>query len=132
MPSFTPRRCHTARALGACVDVVSIQHDYDIWGGDDGEYVFDFLRALEVPVVATLHTILAKPTTRQRTILSDLIASVDATVVMSKAAATLLTTGYGVVEEVNHRLVFIASGSISTRQIRRGSGVSPYAFKASW
>jgi glycosyltransferase involved in cell wall biosynthesis len=87
---------HTARALGACVDVVSIQHDYHIWGGEDGEYVFDFLRALEVPVVATLHTILAKPTTRQRTILSDLIASVDATVVMSKAAATLLTTGYGV------------------------------------
>ena len=78
------------------MDVVSIQHDYDIWGGDDGEYVFDFLRAVEVPVVATLHTILAKPTSRQRTILSDLVASVDATVVLSQAAATLLTSTYGV------------------------------------
>jgi glycosyltransferase involved in cell wall biosynthesis len=47
-------------------------------------------------VVATLHTVLASPTARQRTILCDLVASVDATVVMSEAARTLLTTKYGV------------------------------------
>jgi len=76
--------------------VVSIQHDFAIWGGQDGEYVFDFVRALEVPSVATLHTVPGKPTPRQREILSDLVASVDAAVVMSKAAAALLTTGYGV------------------------------------
>jgi glycosyltransferase involved in cell wall biosynthesis len=78
------------------VDVVSIQHDFGIWGGQDGEYVFDFVRALEIPAVATLHTVPSKPTPRQREILSDLVASVDAAVVMSKAAASLLTTGYGV------------------------------------
>ena len=76
--------------------MVSIQHDYAIWGGTDGDYVLDFVAALEVPAVATLHTILQAPTPRQRTILSDLIASVDATVVMSKAAATLLASDYGV------------------------------------
>ena len=76
--------------------MVSIQHDYAIWGGQDGEYVLDFVAALEVPAVATLHVIPQAPTPRQRAILSDLIASVDATVVMSKAAATLLTAAYGV------------------------------------
>jgi glycosyltransferase involved in cell wall biosynthesis len=86
----------TASALGACVDVVSIQHDFETWGGDDGEYVMDFVRELEVPAVATLHAIPRTPTPNQRTILVDLIASVDATVVMSKSAATLLATGYGV------------------------------------
>jgi glycosyltransferase involved in cell wall biosynthesis len=78
------------------VELVSIQHDFDIWGGDDGEYVFDFVSALEVPAVATLHTIPRSPTPRQRTILADLIASVDATVVMSRSAATLLASDYGV------------------------------------
>ncbi|MBA2300507.1 MAG: glycosyltransferase [Chloroflexi bacterium] len=58
--------------------------------------MFDFLSTLKVPVVATLHTIPRTPTARQRTILADLVASVDATVVMSEAAATLLTTDYGV------------------------------------
>ena len=52
----------TARALDRCVDVVSIQHEYGIWGGEDGEYVLDFVRALDVPAVATLHTVLRNPT----------------------------------------------------------------------
>lgn len=86
----------TAHALARCVDVASIQHEFGIWGGDDGEYVLDFVRALGVPAVATLHTVLRTPTLRQRTILTELIASVEATVVMSRSAATLLTTVYGV------------------------------------
>jgi glycosyltransferase involved in cell wall biosynthesis len=86
----------TARGLASCVDVVSIQHEYGIWGGADGEYVLDFLSELRVPAVATLHTVLASPTPRQRTILTELINGVQATVVMSRSAATLLTTAYGV------------------------------------
>ena len=86
---------HTAAALGACVELVSIQHDFDTWGGEDGDYVFDFVRSLELPSVATLHSIPRTPTARQRTILSDLVASVDATVVMSDVAASLLATEYG-------------------------------------
>jgi glycosyltransferase involved in cell wall biosynthesis len=85
-----------ARAVAGCVDVVSIQHAYGIWGGDDGEYVLDFVRALDAPAVATLHSILPTPTQRQRAILTELIASVSATVVMSKSAAKLLTRAYGV------------------------------------
>jgi len=85
-----------ARALAACVDLVSIQHEYGIWGGDDGAYVLDFVRALNVPAVATLHTILRAPTLRQRTVLTELIAGVEATVVMSRSAAALLTSAYGV------------------------------------
>ena len=59
-----------------------------------------------MPAVATLHTIPQKPTPRQRKILSDLVASVDAAVVMSQAAATLLTTEYaadaGRIEVIPH------------------------------
>src|SRR5688572_17209041 len=86
----------TGRALGACVESVSLQFDFDTWGGDHGEYVFDLVEALTVPAVATLHAIPRKPTARQRAILADLIASVDATVVMSRSAAKLLTASYGV------------------------------------
>jgi glycosyltransferase involved in cell wall biosynthesis len=85
----------TGRALGACVEAASIQFDYDTWGGDHGEYVFDLIHALDVPAVATIHAIRRQPTPRQRTVLADLIASVDATVVMSQSAAALLTNEYG-------------------------------------
>ena len=78
------------------MDVVSIQHEYGIWGGDDGAYVLDFVRALRIPSIATLHTVLQHPTARQRAILTELIERVDMTVVMSRSAARLLETAYGV------------------------------------
>lgn len=86
-----------ARALNASdVDVVSIQHEYGIWGGADGAYVLDFVRTLQMPAVATLHTVLRQPTARQRLILTELIAASARTVVMSRTAAALLTHAYGV------------------------------------
>ena len=70
-----------------CVDVVSIQHEYGIWGGEDGAHVLDFVRALDVPAVATLHTVLR--TRRRASGRSSPSSSrrVDATVVMSRSAA---------------------------------------------
>ena len=81
--------------MDRCVDVVSIQHEYGIWGGEDGAHVIDFVRALSVPAVATLHTVLRDPTVGQRAVLTELIARTEATVVMSRSAATLLRNVYG-------------------------------------
>ena len=75
---------------------MSIQHEFGIWGGPDGRYVLDFIEALDVPAVTTLHTILREPTVEQRVVLSELVARSDATVVMSRSAAALLTSNYGV------------------------------------
>ncbi len=86
----------TARALGACVDVASLQLGHGIWGGDDGSAVIDFLAALDIPAVATLHAIHAEPTQRQRALMIDVIDRVRTTVVMSRAAAALLTSAYGI------------------------------------
>ena len=65
----SPTTSRVADALNASGDdVVSIQHEYGIWGGDDGAYVLDFVRALRRPVVTTLHTVLrhadARPAAR--------------------------------------------------------------------
>jgi len=78
--------------------VISIQHEYGIWGGPDGAYVLDFVRALRRPVVTTLHTVLRRPTPSQRQILATLVDLSTTTVVMSQAAATMLTRSYGVDE----------------------------------
>ncbi len=86
-----------ARALDRCrVDAVSIQHEYGIWGGADGEHVFDFVNALRIPTVTTLHTVLRDPSPNQRRILVELVRATDATVVMSRAASSLLSEAYGV------------------------------------
>ena len=86
----------SAHELRGCVDVVSIQHEYGIWGGQDGSSVIDFAEALDLPTVATLHTVLREPTDRQRTIMRGLVDRVEATVVMSTSAAELLANAYQV------------------------------------
>jgi glycosyltransferase involved in cell wall biosynthesis len=96
-----------ARALDGCrVDAVSIQHDFSIWGGPDGEFVLDFVRALNLPAVATLHELGRRPTPNQRRIVGELVDATAATVVMSQAAAGLLGRAYGIdpgrVEVISH------------------------------
>jgi len=42
-------------------DVVCLQHEFGLFGGDAGEYIFSFLRNINKPVITTFHTVLAKP-----------------------------------------------------------------------
>ena len=82
-----------ARSLDDCaVRVISVQHDFGIWGGEDGEYVLDFLKELSMPSVATLHDVPSQPTELQRRIMLGILASTDAVVVMSKAASPCSST----------------------------------------
>jgi glycosyltransferase involved in cell wall biosynthesis len=92
----SPTWGRTASIVSDCVDLVSVQHEYGIWGDDDGAGVLEFVDALTVPAVATLHTVLKSPTPHQRRILTDLVRAASATIVMSRAAARLLTAAYGI------------------------------------
>lgn len=89
-----PDYIKTAHALNASVDVVSVQHEYGIWGGADGEYVLDFVAALRVPAIVTTHTVLRSPTPHQRSVLTRLAGLAQASVLMSHSAAGLLVRDY--------------------------------------
>ena len=42
-------------------DVICLQHEYGIFGGEAGRNIIELLLQLEMPVVTTLHTVLAQP-----------------------------------------------------------------------
>ena len=92
--------------LGA--DLLCIQHEYGIFGGDHGEYVVDLARAAAMPVVVTLHTILPQPSERQRQIIQDLNPHVARFVVMAHKGAELLQSAYGIPADKIH---FIPHGA---------------------
>ena len=62
---------------GAGFDVVSLQHEYGIFGGEAGGNIIELLSRLEIPVVTTLHTVLAKPTRAQREVMRQIIDRFD-------------------------------------------------------
>lgn len=78
------------------VDVVSLQHEYGIFGGRAGSLVLDFVRELRMPLVSTLHTVLAEPNPEQRAVMDELTASSERIVVMSEDGARLLGRVHGV------------------------------------
>jgi glycosyltransferase involved in cell wall biosynthesis len=75
-------------------DVVIVQHEYGIYGGIDGQDIVWLLEALRVPTIVVLHTVLARPTPRQRAILEDVIAAAGAVVTMTWTARSRLLDGY--------------------------------------
>ena len=48
----------------ANTDIVSLQHEYGIFGGPAGSHVVRLLRDLRMPIVTTLHTVLREPSRR--------------------------------------------------------------------
>jgi glycosyltransferase involved in cell wall biosynthesis len=84
-----------ARLLSSS-DVAVIQHEYGIYGGDDGDDVLRVIEALTSPSIVVLHTVLEDPTPHQRRVLERVAASATAVVVMTDRARELLATGYQV------------------------------------
>ncbi len=78
------------------VDVLSVQHEYGIFGGKAGSHLLTLLRALRMPVVSTLHTILGEPNDGQRRVMEELTGLSERLVVMSERGAALLRDRYGV------------------------------------
>jgi glycosyltransferase involved in cell wall biosynthesis len=89
------------------VDVVSVQHEYGIFGGKAGNYLLPLLRKLRMPIVTTVHTILGKPDSMQRRAMNEIARLSRRLVAMSARGAALLHNVHGVPE---HKIDIIPHG----------------------
>jgi glycosyltransferase involved in cell wall biosynthesis len=76
-------------------DAALIQHEYGIFGHDEGMAVLDLLRLVDVPKVAVLHTVLRRPSLRQRQIVEG-IGRQSRLVVLCETARSVLEEAYGI------------------------------------
>ena len=53
------------------VDIVSLQHEYGIFGGRSGSHILTLLEELRMPIVTTFHTVLQEPDPDQRRMLQE-------------------------------------------------------------
>ncbi|MEV4687397.1 glycosyltransferase [Microbacterium sp. LWH3-1.2] len=82
-------------ALNAC-DVVIVQHEYGIYGGDDGDQIVEVLAATRTPTIVVLHTVLVAPTPHQREVLTEVCRLAAVVVVMTAHARDNLAAHYAV------------------------------------
>ena len=81
------------------VDVVSLQHEYGIFGGQAGSHILTLLRDLRMPVVTTLHTVLRDPEPAYRKVMDELAELSDRLIVMSRRGHEFLLDIYGIPKE---------------------------------
>ncbi|MGD0940608.1 MAG: glycosyltransferase family 4 protein [Terracidiphilus sp.] len=80
------------------IDVVCLQHEYGIYGGEAGSHVLELLKHLRMPVVTTLHTVLCEPDVDQRNVLREIASRSERLVVMSEHSSRFLQDKFGVPE----------------------------------
>src|ERR1700674_2094830 len=77
-------------------DIVSLQHEYGIFGGEVGGNIIELVSRLEMPLVTTLHTVLAKPSPTQRDVMARILGASSKIVVMAEKGRELLTSVHDV------------------------------------
>jgi glycosyltransferase involved in cell wall biosynthesis len=111
---FTIRQEHQRDYLSAVefinlsgADLCILEHEFGIFGGQDGVYILSLLHRLEIPLIVTLHTIIKAPSYNEKVILIEICRMANKLVVMSHKAIEFLTSIYNIEKE---KIVFIDHG----------------------
>lgn len=105
-------------------DVVSLQHEFGIFGGEAGCHILTLLSQLQMPVVTTLHTVLAEPSAAQRDVLLQIVAKSAKIIVMAEKGRALLREVYRVpaekIEVIAHGIPDIAFSEPAVAKMKLG------------
>ena len=116
-----------AEAINASgAQAVWLQHEFGIFGGAAGEMIFELVDRVAAPLIVTLHTVLADPTSDQRCVMDRLVARASKLVVMSNYVRETLREVYGASAE---QIVHIEHGTpdrpfVDIAPLRRSLGIA--------
>ena len=71
-------------------DVVLVEHEYGIFGGEAGAFVISLVEELAQPLVVTLHTVLSEPSVRQAEALRTLCHRATLVTVFTETARRMV------------------------------------------
>ena len=111
---FTIRQEHQRDYISAVkfinlsgADICILEHEFGIFGGQDGVYILSLLHRLEIPLIVTLHTIIKAPSYNEKAILVEICRMATKIIVMSHKAIEFLTSIYNIERE---KIVFTDHG----------------------
>jgi len=80
-------------------EAIWLQHEFGIFGGPAGCNILELTSATSLPLIVTLHTVLAEPSDEQEAVLRRLVSRADRTIVMATTGAEILNRRHGVSPE---------------------------------
>ena len=90
------------------ISLVSLQHEFGIFGGNAGEYVLDFVRHLKKPLVTTFHTVFEQPQEPYYSIQKEIAERSEHIIVMNRLAIPSLQKTFSISPD---NITFIPHGT---------------------
>jgi glycosyltransferase involved in cell wall biosynthesis len=78
------------------VDLICVQHEFGLFGGEGGSYLSLLLNRLKAPVITTLHTVLDKPEPAYHKSLIDVCNASHKIITMNERGVTMLQDIYNI------------------------------------
>jgi glycosyltransferase involved in cell wall biosynthesis len=78
------------------VDIVCVQHEYGLFGGEAGAYLSLLLNRLKAPIISTLHTVIDDPDTAYHKALADLCNVSYRVITMNERGVDMLRDIYNI------------------------------------
>ncbi|MHC4750439.1 MAG: glycosyltransferase [Planctomycetota bacterium] len=78
------------------VDLVCVQHEFGLFGGDAGAYLSLLLNRLKAPIITTLHTVLDDPSPAYHKSLVDICKASYRVITMNERGVSMLRDIYGI------------------------------------
>ena len=116
-------RIEAARVING-YDFLLVQHEFGIFGGDDGSEILELLEDVHVPILVTLHTVPLKASRGQRRVLELLAKRAHLLVAMTKVARDRFISLY----EVDPEKVVVIPHGATLPPVPSAPPVAPFTF----
>jgi len=104
--------------------VLCVQHEFGLFGGEAGEWLLELLRQVTIPVVTVFHTVLPNPEPHYRKITMELARLSRKIVILTNTARQLMREVYEVspqqLQVIYHGVPDVPFGSTTAAKARMG------------
>jgi glycosyltransferase involved in cell wall biosynthesis len=110
--------------LDSTIKLVHIQHEFGLFGGSYGNYLIDFLKVINIPVVFTFHTVLSGPHEELRAVVKELAFYATSIIVMTRSSMKILEEEYQIdlqkIEYIPHGIHLVKW--VNTNKLKEKNG----------
>ncbi|WP_298121062.1 glycosyltransferase [Flavobacterium sp.] len=90
------------------IAMIFLQHEFGLFGGENGSYLLKLMAHLKRPITTTFHTVLPDPNSKLKKIVRKIVDCSDSVIVMTNASAIILRSDYGIAVQ---KITVIAHGT---------------------
>jgi glycosyltransferase involved in cell wall biosynthesis len=110
----------------ATIDLVCIEHEFGLYGGELGDYLLGFITMLEKPFIIRFHTVLPDPDKKRLNVVKSIGLLAERVIVMTSHSARLLEEEYQLDVE---KIIIIPHGTHANSKIGAGELKRKYNLK---